>query len=90
MPLYDYRCPNGHTREELCKYEARDLPLPCPLCFQIMTRILSAHHKQPDGLYSHDPNLGDEAKFQRNLEGIERLKAKIATEKDAHHPRSGY
>lgn len=89
MPLYEYRCPRGHARDELRRYADRDLPLTCA-CGDPLTRIFSAHHRQPDGLYSHDPNLGDPAKFERNLAGIQKLKDEKAQRLDARHPRSGY
>lgn len=90
MPIFVYQCVNGHDTEELRRTDDRDAPADCAECGQPAARTMSAHYRQPDGLYSHDPNLGDEAKFQRNLEGIDRLKAKIGAQKDANHPRSGY
>lgn len=29
MPLYTYKCPNGHETEELRKIDERDLPAVC-------------------------------------------------------------
>ena len=87
MPLYEYACPNQHHQLELRRHEARAHPLACLACGCPMTPLFSAHHRQPDGLYSHDPNLGDPAKFERNLAGIETLKAKIGEKKDRGHPR---
>ena len=84
MPLFDYRCDAGHTVERLRKYEARDEPLTCddkitltfasrgpvePLtCGLPMHRILSAPHVEPDGVYSHEPNLGSKDAFDRKYE----------------------
>jgi len=65
MPLYEYRCPDGHTAEELRKYVDRDEPVTCGECGAPMVRILSAHHQQPDGLYSHCPNIGTPDNYER-------------------------
>ena len=82
MPIYTYRCPNAHDHDRIRRWLHADDASPCPVCAQSTQRILTAHHALPDGLYSHAPNLGDEAKFQRNLEGIQRLKERIARRKD--------
>ncbi len=87
MPIYEYRCEQRHTHEDLRKFEDRDGITTCPECQQPCVRILSAHHKQPDGLYSYDPPIGDPAKFERNLAGIAKLKDRMAEKKDRGHPR---
>lgn len=87
MPIYEYRCPDGHIHERIRRHLERQNPSPCPTCHADTTVLFSAHHKQPDGLYSYDPPLGDPAKFERNLAGIEKLKARIGEKKDRGHPR---
>lgn len=89
MPIYEYVCPAGHRSEELRKYEERDTPLECFECERpdvMMRRHFSAHHKQPDGMYSYAPNIGDPAKFDRNVAGIAKLKERMAEKKDRRHP----
>lgn len=68
MPLYEYRCQEGHESEELRKYEERDDALACPECGGDMHRIVSAHHRQPDGIYSYEPNIGDPKRFEEKRE----------------------
>ena len=87
MPIYSYRDQHGHTFDKLRPWRLADQPAICLICGCEGTRIMTAHHAPPDGVYSYAPNLGDEAKFQRNLEGIERLKARIGERKDLNHPR---
>ena len=58
MPIYPYRCPEGHTREEIRRYEARDEAVVCD-CGEPMRRTVAASHIGPDGMYSYAPNLGD-------------------------------
>ena len=38
MPLYDYRCPEGHVREEYRRYEHRDDPATCE-CGKPLERV---------------------------------------------------
>jgi putative FmdB family regulatory protein len=38
MPLYDFRCEDGHTREEYRSYEKRDDPAACE-CGKPLTRV---------------------------------------------------
>lgn len=78
MPIYDYQCPNGHRVEKLRKYAARDDDLTCEheillsasivACLLPMTRILSAPHVEPDGIYSHERNMGNADAFDRRYE----------------------
>lgn len=65
MPIYEYRCPEGDTREELRKYEDRDGPAYCQRCMEPMVRVFSAAHVEVDGIYSYAPNEGSEEKFER-------------------------
>lgn len=32
MPLYVYRCPDGHTTEQIVKIDGSDGPTHCPAC----------------------------------------------------------
>lgn len=66
MPLYEYRCPERHSRERIRKYEDRDAVLICG-CGEPMRRVVSAHHAPVDGIYSYAPNLGDPTAFERKL-----------------------
>lgn len=76
-PIYEYRCPHGHTTQRLRKYEKRDEPVACAGCIVAsgecgvpMGRIFSAHHAPPDGIYSYCPNIGDPEKHARRDEQI--------------------
>ena len=83
MPLFEYRCLDcGRVLEKLRKYGDRDKPLTCPDCIKHMPRLFSAAHVEPDGTYSHDPNLGSEEKFVRWNE-------KIAKRKEAEREARG-
>lgn len=70
-PQFEYRCPNRHTQTKLRKFEERDQPLVCE-CGEPMDRIWSAHHAQPDGIYSYEPNIGSADNFERKQAMIER------------------
>ena len=78
MPLFEYRCAQGHTTEEIRRYLERDRSVICPECGQGARRIVSAHHTQPDGIYSYAPNIGDASEYERRHEDArersERLK----------------
>ena len=69
MPLYDYRCANGHTRERIVRYEMRDEAAWCE-CGALFTRLMHTPHCVPDGMYSFAPNVGSEAEFARRLDAI--------------------
>lgn len=68
-PIYEYRCPVGHEAERLRKWEDRDNLTVCALCQAPMNRILSAHHTEPDGIYSYEPNIGSADAFERKRAG---------------------
>ena len=70
MPIYEYRCASAHTVERIRKYEERDDELTCGECGTPMGRLFSAHHRQPDGIYSYDHPIGDAEKFDRKWEGM--------------------
>jgi putative FmdB family regulatory protein len=78
MPIYEYRCPAGHTTERLRKYEERDDFLLCPKCPEVVgtRRIVSAHHQAPDGIYSYEPNVGSPVDFVRKLAALEERRAR--------------
>lgn len=77
MPLYEYRCASGHVTEKLRRYLERDRPVVCPECDMEARRIPSAHHRQPDGIYSYAPNLGDPNRFERQQQAIRDRKRTI-------------
>lgn len=64
-PLYEYRCEAGHVSEELRRYLERDRAIVCPECGQRAKRVPSAHHRQPDGIYSYAPNIGSASDYER-------------------------
>jgi putative FmdB family regulatory protein len=70
VPIYEYRCGEGHVTEKLRKYDARDEPAICPQCNSATQRIPSAHHAEVDGIYSHTPNIGTKDAFERKRYGI--------------------
>ena len=65
MAIYEYQCPEGHTHELVRKYAERTDPATCPECGGSTEVLFSAHHRQPDGIYSYAPNEGSEEKFVR-------------------------
>jgi putative FmdB family regulatory protein len=69
MPIFEYRCANGHRIERLRKYSARDDESLCWTCAGApMTRVVSAPHVEPDGVYSYEPNMGSKDAFDRKWE----------------------
>jgi len=78
MPLYEYRCPDcGKVVERIRKYSERDDAMMCQdhdRAVVQMERIWSAHHAEPDGIYSYEPNMGSEEKFVRWNAKIEKQK----------------
>lgn len=66
MPIYEYRCSHKHKLEALCRFEHRDEVQTCH-CGLPMQRIFSAHHTEPDGVYSYEPNLGSRDAFDRKM-----------------------
>lgn len=62
MPIFEYRCPDGHVAERLVgsSGEAKTM---CR-CGKPATRIMSVPAKRTDGIYSHTPNIGDPDKFE--------------------------
>ncbi len=72
MPLYEYQCTaEPHTPVTMLrKHKERGDPIACPECGAPMEPIFSAHHAQPDGIYSYCPNIGDPNKHARRNEQI--------------------
>ena len=70
MPLYEYRCVSGHVTECLRRYDDRDEALDCLECGGRTKRIVSAHHRQPDGIYSFEPNVGNPDAHERKAHDI--------------------
>ncbi len=67
--LYDYKCSNGHTVERLVRMANRDDAATCH-CGQPLTRVISAPHCLPDGVYSYMPNVGSANAFERRQQAI--------------------
>lgn len=70
MPLYDFKCANGHTTELVVSYEKRDDPAFCSLCGDASTRQFPLPHVPPDGVYSYAPNVGCPERFERQRHAI--------------------
>lgn len=70
MPIYEYRCGEGHLHEDIRAYEYRDKRARCPRCKRIAKRIPSAPHVEPDGVHSYAPNIGSPERFERQQEAI--------------------
>jgi hypothetical protein len=45
-----------------------------------MKRRVSAHHRQPDGIYSYAPNIGTEADYERRTANAKA--GRLGTERD--------
>jgi len=71
VPIFEYRCSQGHDKTQLRKYEDRDKPCLCEICDSSMLRIMSAPHVAPDGTYSYAPNIGRADAFDRKKTIIE-------------------
>lgn len=65
MPIYEYRCPQGHVTEKIRSYVGRDDFVACQ-CGHPAPRIeISRTHVEPDGMYSYCPDIGDKRAFER-------------------------
>ena len=70
MPIYEYICPHGCTREMLRRFDERDsLPI-CPVHGEDMEWKPSIPAKRTDGIYSYAPNIGSEQAFERKREAL--------------------
>ena len=84
MPIYEYRCTNGHIHERLRKYDDRDEPAWCIHCDAQALRKMSAPHVPPDGVYSYCPNVGSMDTFERKRAKIEKMNE---AKKDGKKPK---
>jgi hypothetical protein len=83
--IIEYECEQGHLTEKLRKYADRDLPTDCEMCGLATTRIeISAPHIEPDGLYSHCPNLGSARDFERRQDAKDKGQRVIKRTFDDH------
>ena len=84
MPLYEYKCPNGHIHDRLRKIDERDHPARCLQCDTPAQPIISAPHVMPDGTYSYAPNVGSMDDFDRKRAKIEKMNE---AKKDGKKPK---
>lgn len=70
MPLYDYKCGEGHLTTEFRSYENRKRGPKCKRCGAKTQYQFPMSHVEPDGIYSYAPNIGTEADFERRREAI--------------------
>ena len=70
MPIYVYRCANGHNTERLRKVSERADSFDCLQCGEPTEPIVTAPHVLPDGVYSYAPNIGNMTKHARRQEQI--------------------
>lgn len=70
MPIYEYRCPDGHLHEDVRAYENRNKRARCPRCKRLARRIFSAHHAEVDGIYSYAPNVGNPDRYERQQQAM--------------------
>lgn len=67
-PIYEYECSGNHRQEHIRPMDRMDAPARCRECKRTMRRVMSLTAKQVDGIYSHEPNLGDPNTFERRHE----------------------
>lgn len=84
MPRYNYQCPRGHDTEVWRKMGNRRRAVACETCGKPARLVLSRTHCPPDGVYSYAPNVGDPARFERQLHAIKNGTKVIA--RDPDHP----
>lgn len=70
MPRYDYRCGEGHVTTVFRSYEYRERPTPCERCGRSAVYQFPLTHRQPDGIYSYAPNIGNPNDHERRNEAI--------------------
>lgn len=70
MPIYEYRCPDGHLHEDIRAYAFRDKRTRCPRCKRICRRLPPMPHVEPDGMHSYAPNVGDPVAFEKRLHAM--------------------
>lgn len=59
MPIYEYRCGEGHIQDGFRAIAERDNPVTCYRCGGKAKRIQSVPAKRTDGIYSYDENIGN-------------------------------
>lgn len=70
MPVYQYRCAEGHLVEHIRRIAARDEPATCPHGHPAPRVEVCVSHVPPDGVYSYAPNIGDADRFERQRHAI--------------------
>lgn len=70
MPIYVYRCAEGHTREHVRRIADRDNSATCEHGHPAPRLECVASHVPPDGIYSYAPNTGDPDRFERQRHAI--------------------
>lgn len=78
MPIYDYKCPDGHITTRLVRWSQKPDTVPCKTCGKGAKWQFPAVHVPPDGVYSYEPNLGDPDQFDRRQEEIRASKEDAA------------
>ena len=74
MPIFEYRCAEGHLHEDIRAYAYRDKRTRCPRCKRLARRVPSAPHVEPDGVHSYAPNIGSPDRFERQQQAIREAK----------------
>lgn len=72
MPIYDWRCPDGHIHEGFSSAERRDDPRTCKTCGQPAERQFPRSHVPPSGVYSYAPNIGSAEAFEYRRDAMAR------------------
>lgn len=83
--IYQYQCQQGHTSERFRKIDNRHDPVSCDICHEPMQLIISRTAKQPDGIYSYMPNVGNPRAFEQRHAAIRENKER---RKDGLSPKS--
>jgi putative FmdB family regulatory protein len=69
MPIYEYKCTEGHVTEHVRSYAKRDEPVACK-CGAETVRLFPLPHVEPDGIYSYAPNIGSKERFEKQQEAM--------------------
>ena len=83
--IYQYQCRQGHTGERYRKMAERHDPVTCDICREPMHLIISRTAKQPDGIYSYAPNVGNARAFEQRRVAISENKER---RKDGLRPKT--
>lgn len=89
MPLYDFRCPQGHVTEALEKFETRTRP--CLICDATAERVLLVAPKLDYGSMAQGESAGTTAidKFERMHKQQRAKEEKSFAEHGDYGPRPG-